>query len=438
MKQLIVIVIFFNAFIGESQSHVNDPESSLIQSYDTSQISYVFQFGVKSQGLIWKNIRYDKRPYLEIHVVNNFNNTIINNYRERDSRIYWLRKNGNYTRIPPGEEMIIRSAWTDAEPKGTFSSPIRLNYQIGDSTFTNEIKIWGSLFPNDQRLEPPNIKKQVNRLDSLPIFIYSLDTTPALLLNNDVSIVCYNLNSPDSILSTLDFEDEKKLFFDGKSDEWVELIISDRKGSSFRRTMYLPLYYRTEYKPYLYIGNYEYLNFSQGILMPYQAVFDLIYIWSDYSSIRKNYKLKLLDMGLKPENINFPALYKLPEDVPRNKLIEELIQIDSIRIAPIHTYDNDNHVYGYWSDRIEILTNPNLTEEKLNELLDSIGISEVKSIRPYSILKDYSSCNAFRIEFSKTDMLSYNFLIKLKQLHNLKPIYKIFTNSITGVYRYEY
>lgn len=430
---LVIITIHANAQL-ENGRHLDTR-----QNYTTDQQMYEFNMHGTYQGLYFNGIVCEKSPYFEVSIINNTQSIIINHYRERDSRIVYMRKNGRYDTLMPGEKMTLRARWSPPNFIGTFNCSINLKYQIGDSIYINQIKVWGYTRSNvTPQISEPNksIIAKPTIVDSFSLFVYKFDSSEVQLYNNDVSIKFRSLNSSDSSFVTLDFQDEKTLFLNRKSSGWLELEITDRDGTSYIRKLFAPLYRRTKNKPILYIGEFDYLYFTQGVIRPCQPIMDMVYIWSDNKITRNEYRSILDKIGINSISHKFPAIHEYSQDTTMTFQFEELLKLDSILVSPVYKFEDDH--CRYWSNQVEVLTDPNLNEEKLNDLLNSIGIPNAFAINKYSRLEDYSNCSAFRIEFDTHDMLSYEFLIKLEKLYNMIPIYKIFTHGIQGVYSDRY
>lgn len=148
MNRMFQIACSLISLCGYAQNGIDRFEVDSLQLYSKDIVTYDFYLDKPFQGLYFDNIVYLDRPNIIVRIINNTTDTIVNRYKERDSRIYWLRQNGSFESLAPGEKMVLRGAWVDAQPMGSFNSPIRLSYLIEDSLHQNRINVWGSVYPH--------------------------------------------------------------------------------------------------------------------------------------------------------------------------------------------------------------------------------------------------------------------------------------------------
>lgn len=150
---LLLFLFFFTTLLTFAQSRKTRYEVDSLQFYSSEKSVYEFSMHSKLQGFFWDSIFYDSKPSIEVKIVNDSKDTLINYYQCHDSRIYWMEKRGKYgDTLLPGQSISVKSMWPDHEPRGTFFSGIRLKYKIGDSIYTNTIKVWGSVYPSSDKI----------------------------------------------------------------------------------------------------------------------------------------------------------------------------------------------------------------------------------------------------------------------------------------------
>lgn len=154
MKNRLLLFIFISTtLLSFSQSRIKHDKLDSLQFYSSERSVYEFSMHSKLQGFFWDSIFYDSKPSIEVKIVNDSKDTLINYYQCRDSRIYWMEKRGKYgDTLLPGQSISVKSMWPDREPTGTFDSPIRLKYKIGDSIYINRIEVWGSVYPMSDKI----------------------------------------------------------------------------------------------------------------------------------------------------------------------------------------------------------------------------------------------------------------------------------------------
>jgi hypothetical protein len=119
-----------------------------IQLFSLDKEEYNFSFTNVSQGLCFTNVIYETSPKIIVKIINKTQDTIINLYRERDAHILWLRKNGRFDTIYPGQAMILKGLAPGGKFIGSMNtSPIYLKYQIKDSIYNNTIYVCGNIYP---------------------------------------------------------------------------------------------------------------------------------------------------------------------------------------------------------------------------------------------------------------------------------------------------
>lgn len=151
MNRIFQIAFCLISLCGYSQNGIDRFEVDSLQLYSNDVVTYDFYLDKPLQGLYFDSIFYLDRPNIIVRIINNTTDTVINRYKERDSRILWLRQNGRYNEpLAPGEQLILRGHWSDIQPKGPLNSPINLSYVLGDSLHHNRINVWGSVFPQKE------------------------------------------------------------------------------------------------------------------------------------------------------------------------------------------------------------------------------------------------------------------------------------------------
>lgn len=125
-----------------------------IQLFTLDKEEYNFSFTNMSQGLCFNNVIYESSPKIVVKIFNETQDTLINHYRERDAHIHWLRKNGRFDTIYPGQAMILQGITPGGKFIGSMNtSPIYLRYQIKDSVYNNKIYVCGNIYPTEKNPE---------------------------------------------------------------------------------------------------------------------------------------------------------------------------------------------------------------------------------------------------------------------------------------------
>ena len=191
MKKIILLFLFISVIsltFGQSRQGLHKVDS--LQIYNSNKSIYEFSMIKNLQGFFWDSICYQSKPYVEVNIVNDSKHTLINYYLARDSRILWLEKKGKYNdTLLPGQSITLKSLWPDSEPKGTFYSPIRLKYKIGDSIYTNTIEVWGSVYPSTDKIISTSIA--ISEQSTFEIPNSSLQQDSINLSNNPYGLGCY-------------------------------------------------------------------------------------------------------------------------------------------------------------------------------------------------------------------------------------------------------
>lgn len=159
MNRILQIAISLISLCGYAQYGIDRYEVDSLQFYSKDIVTYDFYLDKPLQGFYFDSIYYLDRPNIIVRIINNTSDTVLNRYKERSSRIHWLRKNARYNDpLAPGEQLILLGKWPDIQPKGPFNSPINLSYVLGDSLYHNRINVWGSVFPQKESISQRPIK----------------------------------------------------------------------------------------------------------------------------------------------------------------------------------------------------------------------------------------------------------------------------------------
>lgn len=159
MKRIVQIAFSLISLCGITQNGVDRYEVDSLQLYSSDIVTYDFYLDKPLQGLYFDSIYYLDRPNFIVRIINNTSDTVLNRYKERSSRIHWLRKNARYNDpLAPGEHLILLGKWPDIQPKGPFNSPINLSYAVGDRLYHNRINVWGAVFPQKESISQRPIK----------------------------------------------------------------------------------------------------------------------------------------------------------------------------------------------------------------------------------------------------------------------------------------
>jgi hypothetical protein len=159
VNRILQIAISLISLCGYSQYGIDRYEVDSLQFYSKDIVTYDFYLDKPLQGFYFDSIYYLDRPNIIVRIINNTSDTVLNRYKERSSRIHWLRKDARYNDpLAPGEQLILLGKWPDIQPKGSFNSPINLSYVQGDSLYHNRINVWGSVFPQKESISQRPIK----------------------------------------------------------------------------------------------------------------------------------------------------------------------------------------------------------------------------------------------------------------------------------------
>ncbi len=146
----VVIFLAYHSSHVKAQSEVCSCQADSVQLFSFDQKDYHFSFTQLSQGLCFDDIMYETLPEFQVRIFNNTLDTIVNDYRERDAHIYWLRAGGRFDTLYPGQAMTLRGLSPGGQFIGSMNgSTIYLKFRINDRVFTNKIRICGSMYPMD-------------------------------------------------------------------------------------------------------------------------------------------------------------------------------------------------------------------------------------------------------------------------------------------------
>lgn len=224
MKNCLILFFFISVItltFGQSRQGLHKVDS--LQFYNSNKSKYEFSMIKNLQGFFWDSICYQSKPYVEVNIVNDSKDTLINYYQARDSRILWYEKKGKYNdTLLPGQSITLKSLWPDREPTGTFYSPIRLKYKIGDSIYTNTIEVWGSVYPSSDKIISTSIAISEQSTFEIPSSSFQQDSIKSI--SNTYDLGCYEtiryLNKDGTI---------RKEILDGKNGRRTIIIYKRNK-----------------------------------------------------------------------------------------------------------------------------------------------------------------------------------------------------------------
>lgn len=160
-----------------AQTGMERYKTDTLHVFSAGQLTYEFHFAGPSEGLYFDRFIYSGHPpRITLKIINNTADTIINRYKERDSRLSWIREGGRSDTLRPGECMTLWSGWNGhPQPAGMINSPVNLNYSIRGDQKSQIINIWGELYPDDYA--PAENKKETlpDTSETTPQRIYYID-----------------------------------------------------------------------------------------------------------------------------------------------------------------------------------------------------------------------------------------------------------------------
>lgn len=153
MKIFILFLFFFLRNILVYGQYGKDRfEVDTIQLFSADKLTYEFNLFGPSQGLFFDQYTYSQLPSIKLKIINNSQDTIIKEYREKDAHLMWIRVGGSCGRcdtLAPNDYFVLKSGWAawGYRPIGPFTTPINIKTKRKDSYATCVIRTWGEIYP---------------------------------------------------------------------------------------------------------------------------------------------------------------------------------------------------------------------------------------------------------------------------------------------------
>lgn len=250
------------------------------------------------------------------------------------------------------------------------------------------------------------------------------------IVNDQVRVTASSLQSNTN--ETQNLKRNEKGLFEVNSDnhDWLLLEVKTVSGDTYERKV-LPHYFKTKKIDIeVYIGHSPYLIHENGIIKPYSPVLDEIFIDTDQKhSADLNHFLK--ENGLSRIKGSIPTYNLTNARYDRQELLKVLLENEKItELAPLYKKTGRNGA-KYFSSRIDIMLTSDCTPSQARSIFKTYGITQFEKIDPFGELINYEKCQAFRVRFSKKQMVGYAFLTTLKELITHPKVVVINTPIIT-------
>jgi hypothetical protein len=244
-------------------------------------------------------------------------------------------------------------------------------------------------------------------------------------------IVCFP-NFLDTVGNySLDRIEDNLFEYKGEMTKWIILDVIDIGGNTYRRKIYPNYYNERKLTLVLYIGQSDFYNFDNGAIKPYKPICDQFLVLLHEGENSDSISNKLEKLGLKQCKKGYPV-YSFDGDCKERKVIQNKICqiVDGIDLIPL-SYRFDGENCRYFSNQVDIILDPDLSLNEVAQLFQSVDIDDFNPIRQYGRLMNYTNCQYYTVYFSSDDMISYEFLKKLKNLYQKNEVLKIFTKNIS-------